>query len=132
MIARLLALLLLLIAAPAAAETLVVHAGRLIADPSRAEMLDALSGGRVVAITYEYGNAFAIVAETPEELLAILMDKCDGDEPDDLLRRSLLRNRELRTTFNRAWPLLEATEQDASKEALVVEAEPPAHCATFS
>jgi imidazolonepropionase-like amidohydrolase len=35
MIARLLALLLLLIAAPAAAETLVVHAGRLIADASR-------------------------------------------------------------------------------------------------
>ena len=35
MIARLLALLMLLIAGPAAAETLVVHAGRLIADPSR-------------------------------------------------------------------------------------------------
>ncbi len=35
MLARLLALLLLLIAAPANAETLVIHAGRLIADPSR-------------------------------------------------------------------------------------------------
>ena len=31
-----------------------------------------------------------------EELLTILMDKYDGDEPADLLRRSLLRNRELR------------------------------------
>jgi hypothetical protein len=45
-----------------------------------------------------------------EELLTILIDKYDGDEPDDLLRRSLLRNRELLTTFNRAWPLLEATD----------------------
>ncbi|WP_281251410.1 RNA polymerase recycling motor ATPase HelR [Micromonospora avicenniae] len=41
------------------------------------------------------------------ELLTILMDKYDGDEPEDLVRSSLLRNRELRTTFNRAWPLLD-------------------------
>ncbi|MEV4489929.1 RNA polymerase recycling motor ATPase HelR [Micromonospora coxensis] len=45
-----------------------------------------------------------------EELLTILTDKYDGDEPDDLLRGSLLRNRELRTAFNRAWPLLEAAD----------------------
>jgi UDP:flavonoid glycosyltransferase YjiC (YdhE family) len=45
-----------------------------------------------------------------EELLTILMDKYDGDEAADLLRRSLLRNRELVTTFNRAWPLLEAAD----------------------
>jgi hypothetical protein len=45
-----------------------------------------------------------------EELLTILMDKHGGDEPDDLLRGSLLRNRELRTTFNRAWPVLEAAD----------------------
>ncbi|MBB5475964.1 RNA polymerase recycling motor ATPase HelR [Micromonospora parathelypteridis] len=45
-----------------------------------------------------------------EELLTILVDKSDGDEPDDLLRTSLLRNRELRTTFNRAWPLLDAAD----------------------
>jgi DNA helicase IV len=43
-----------------------------------------------------------------EELLTILIDKYDGDEPDHLIRRSLLRNRELLTAFNRAWPLLEA------------------------
>ncbi|MFG1914837.1 RNA polymerase recycling motor ATPase HelR [Micromonospora sp. NPDC048898] len=41
------------------------------------------------------------------ELLTILVDRYDGDEPDDVLRRSLLRNRELRTAFNRAWPLLD-------------------------
>ncbi|GAB3363371.1 hypothetical protein GCM10027452_27150 [Micromonospora halotolerans] len=45
-----------------------------------------------------------------EELLTILTDRHDGDEPADQLRRSLLRNRELRTAFHRAWPLLEATD----------------------
>ncbi|MGK5522790.1 RNA polymerase recycling motor ATPase HelR [Micromonospora sp. URMC 107] len=42
------------------------------------------------------------------ELLTILTEKYDGDEPDDLVRRSLPRNTELRTAFNRAWPLLDA------------------------
>ena len=45
-----------------------------------------------------------------EELLTILVNKNDGDEPADLLRTSLLRNRELRTAFHRAWPLLEAAD----------------------
>ena len=47
-----------------------------------------------------------------EELLTILADRHDGDDevPADLLRRSLLQNRELRTAFNRAWPLLDAAD----------------------
>ena len=45
-----------------------------------------------------------------EELLTILMDSRGDDVPADLLRKSLLQNQELRTTFNRAWPLLEAAE----------------------
>jgi superfamily I DNA/RNA helicase len=45
-----------------------------------------------------------------EELLTIGMDKHDGDAPADLLRKSLIENQELRTTFNRAWPLLEAAD----------------------
>jgi hypothetical protein len=45
-----------------------------------------------------------------EELLAILVDKHDGDVPERLLRRSLMQNEELRTTFSRAWPLLEAAD----------------------
>ncbi|MDO0916228.1 RNA polymerase recycling motor ATPase HelR [Streptomyces sp. DT2A-34] len=45
-----------------------------------------------------------------EELLAILVDKHEGDAPQELLRKSLTRNRELLTAFNRAWPLLEATD----------------------
>ncbi|MFJ9591444.1 RNA polymerase recycling motor ATPase HelR [Streptomyces virginiae] len=50
-----------------------------------------------------------------EELLTILMDKHeDGGEghdvPPELLRRSLLQDRELIGTLNRAWPMLEATD----------------------
>src|SRR5215218_7181177 len=45
-----------------------------------------------------------------DELVAILMDTHDGDEEDDVLRKSLQQNGELLTTFNRAWPLLEATD----------------------
>ncbi|GCD95557.1 RNA polymerase recycling motor ATPase HelR [Embleya hyalina] len=46
-----------------------------------------------------------------EELLTILVDKHDDDEASpELLRRSLRRNRELLAAFNRAWPLLEATD----------------------
>jgi DNA helicase IV len=45
-----------------------------------------------------------------QELLTILMDKHHQDASPDLLRKSLLENEELVTTFNRAWPLLEATD----------------------
>ncbi|MFD7474577.1 RNA polymerase recycling motor ATPase HelR [Streptomyces sp. NPDC059837] len=52
-----------------------------------------------------------------EELLTILMDKHDGDASaqdgdvsPELLRRSLLQNRELLMAFDRAWPLLEAAD----------------------
>ncbi|MFB7462581.1 RNA polymerase recycling motor ATPase HelR [Streptomyces sp. NPDC056224] len=46
-----------------------------------------------------------------EELVTILLDKYDGDEvPPDLFRASLRQNRELVTTLDRAWPMLEATD----------------------
>ena len=57
------------------------------------------------------------------ELLTILIDKYDGDEPPDLLRRTLLQNKELLTAFNRAWPLLEA---DRPRRRPVVGARLPA------
>jgi hypothetical protein len=44
------------------------------------------------------------------ELLRILMDKHDGDVPADLLRKSLLENRQLSNALNRAWPLLWAAD----------------------
>ncbi|MDN5726915.1 MAG: AAA family ATPase, partial [Propionibacteriales bacterium] len=51
-----------------------------------------------------------------EEVLAILIDKFDlaaleeQDVTEDLLRRELVRDEELATTFSRAWPILEPTE----------------------
>ncbi|TWE21799.1 DNA helicase IV [Kitasatospora atroaurantiaca] len=46
-----------------------------------------------------------------EELVTILMDKHDDEDvPPDLFRRSLLQDRELVGTLNRAWPLLEAAD----------------------
>ncbi len=42
-----------------------------------------------------------------EELLAILMDSRDEDVPAELLRKSLLQNREVHAALNRAWPLIE-------------------------
>ncbi len=43
-------------------------------------------------------------------LLEILIDKRPGDAPADLLRKSLLRNRELLAAVNRGWPLIEAAD----------------------
>ncbi|MFD0168845.1 RNA polymerase recycling motor ATPase HelR [Streptomyces decoyicus] len=45
-----------------------------------------------------------------EELLTILMDKDGSDAPPELLRRSLLQDRELARTLNRAWPMIEASD----------------------
>jgi hypothetical protein len=45
-----------------------------------------------------------------DELITILIEKHDGDAPEDQLRRSLRQNDDLRTTFSRAWPILEATD----------------------
>ncbi|WP_327713072.1 AAA family ATPase [Streptomyces sp. NBC_00464] len=45
-----------------------------------------------------------------EELVTILVDRHDGDVPDELLHKSLLQNRELLAVFDRAWPLVEAAD----------------------
>ncbi|WP_448620125.1 RNA polymerase recycling motor ATPase HelR [Geodermatophilus sp. URMC 65] len=47
-----------------------------------------------------------------EELLTILADahEADDDVPAEQVRRSLQQDRALRTAFDRAWPLLEATD----------------------
>lgn len=42
-----------------------------------------------------------------EQLLAILEAKHDEDVPTDVLRRSLIQNRQLRAALNRAWPILD-------------------------
>ncbi len=45
-----------------------------------------------------------------EALLTILVDRYDGDVSSELLRRSLRRHRELVTSVNTAWPLIEAAD----------------------
>jgi DNA helicase IV len=46
-----------------------------------------------------------------EELVTILLDKADLDDvPEEQLRRALLQSTALLTTFNRAWPVVEATD----------------------
>jgi DNA helicase IV len=46
-----------------------------------------------------------------DELLTILVDKHDDEDVSpDQLRRSLRQNRELVTTFDKAWPVIEATD----------------------
>jgi DNA helicase IV len=42
-----------------------------------------------------------------EELVEILLEKYDGDEPSPGVRRSLLADRDLNEALNRAWPLLD-------------------------
>ncbi|MER5729357.1 RNA polymerase recycling motor ATPase HelR [Streptomyces sp. NPDC002138] len=45
-----------------------------------------------------------------EELLAILIGKDESEAPPQLLRRSLLQDRDLITALHRAWPMLDAAE----------------------
>ncbi|MEU3462851.1 RNA polymerase recycling motor ATPase HelR [Streptomyces sp. NPDC006733] len=45
-----------------------------------------------------------------EELLTILIDKDESEASPELLRRSLLQDRELLRALHRAWPLVEATD----------------------
>jgi hypothetical protein len=46
-----------------------------------------------------------------DELLTIILDRHDDEEvPEDLLRRTLRRDEELRTTVERAWPLIEPSD----------------------
>ncbi len=45
-----------------------------------------------------------------EALIGTLIDKHDDEAPTEALHRSLRHNRELLTTLNRAWPLIEAEE----------------------
>nr|WP_203453700.1 RNA polymerase recycling motor ATPase HelR [Jiangella aurantiaca] len=45
-----------------------------------------------------------------DELVTMLLDRQDGDVPAELFAKSLLQNRQLVTTFNRAWPVLDAAD----------------------
>jgi DNA helicase IV len=93
---------------------------RFYEEPPTEPMTVTIEGAGIWLSADDWAEAFA-AAETGiphneardliwEELLTILIDKYDGDDSPDLVRKSLLRNKELLTTFNRAWPLLEAAD----------------------
>ncbi|WP_327260661.1 AAA family ATPase [Streptomyces sp. NBC_01232] len=68
----------------------------------------------------DWAEAFEAAAGTPhneareqiwEELLTILLDKCDDEDlSPDLLRRSLQHDQELVATLDRAWPTIDAAD----------------------
>jgi hypothetical protein len=98
----------------------VEAAVRFYEEPPAAPMTITTEWSEVRLSAAGWAEAFdAVVPGTPhneareqiwEELLRILMDAYDGDEPADLLRRSLERNKELLAALHRAWPLVEAAE----------------------
>lgn len=98
----------------------IEEAVRFYEEPPTRAMTVTVDWSEVRLSADDWAEAFeAAVPGTPhneardqiwEELLTILVDKHDGDEPADLLRRTLAQDKELRTTFNRAWPLLEAAD----------------------
>ncbi|MEU4222260.1 RNA polymerase recycling motor ATPase HelR [Actinoplanes sp. NPDC026623] len=98
----------------------VEAAVRFYEEPPAASMTITTEWSEVRLSAADWAEAFdAVVPGTPhneareqiwEELLRILMDAYDGDEPADLLRRSLERNKELLAALHRAWPLIEAAE----------------------
>jgi DNA helicase IV len=100
--------------------TAIEAAVRFYEEPPTGPMTVTIEGADLRLSAEDWAEAFE-AAETGiphneardliwEELLTILIDKYDGDDSPDLVRKSLLRNKELLTTFNRAWPLLEAAD----------------------
>ncbi|WUH78556.1 AAA family ATPase [Streptomyces sp. NBC_00435] len=108
---------------------------RIYEEPPAEGMTVSTHWSEVRLTAADWADAFAAVEPgTPhneardqirEELVTILMDKhteeyedqdaqgvedADNEVPPQLLRRSLLQNRELNATLDRAWPMLEATD----------------------
>jgi len=109
-----------LLKSSAAMVTAIEPAVRLYEDPPAEGMVVETDWSEVWLGVEDWAEAFATPdpgtphnearEEIWEALLAILVDKYDEDVPGDQLRRSLQQNEELSTAFNRAWPVLEATD----------------------
>jgi Viral (Superfamily 1) RNA helicase len=100
--------------------TAVEGAVRFYERPPTEGMTVRTDGGDVRLGAEDWAEAFSAAEGTPhnearllvwEELLAILTDSRDDNHvPADQFRKSLLQSHELKTAFNRAWPLLEPTD----------------------
>ncbi|NEK86009.1 AAA family ATPase [Blastococcus saxobsidens] len=92
---------------------------RFYEEPPRTGMTVETDAGDIRLTADDWAEAFEVPdpgtphnlarAQVWDELLTICEDRYDGEE-DDHLRTSLSQNRELLAVFNRAWPLLEATD----------------------
>ncbi|MEU7635898.1 RNA polymerase recycling motor ATPase HelR [Streptomyces sp. NPDC039016] len=109
-----------LLKSSAAMVQAIEKAVRFYEEPPTEEMTVTTSWSDVRLTADDWAEAFDAPAPgTPhneareeiwDELVAILLDKLDGDIPPDLFLRSLQHDEELVTTLNRAWPLLEAAD----------------------
>ncbi|MFI9309786.1 RNA polymerase recycling motor ATPase HelR [Streptomyces triculaminicus] len=89
-------------------------------EPPTKGMTVSTTWGDIRLTADDWAEAFDAAAGTPhnegreliwEELVTILLDRCDNEDlPHDLFRRALRHDQELVGTLNRAWPLLEATD----------------------
>jgi DNA helicase IV len=99
-------------------ETTIENAVRFYEEPPTKGMTVETDAADLWLSSDDWVEAFeAREASTPhneareqvwEQLLTILTDKDDSDLSTDELRASLQRNDDLRSTFNRAWPLIGA------------------------
>ncbi|MFG1674594.1 RNA polymerase recycling motor ATPase HelR [Micromonospora sp. NPDC049282] len=95
----------------------VEAAVRFYEEPPAAAMTIAVEDADLRLTAGDWAEAFAAAGpgaahneardDVWEELLTILLERYDGDEPEHAVRRSLAGNRELVGAFGRAWPLLD-------------------------
>ncbi|MEV0005365.1 RNA polymerase recycling motor ATPase HelR [Micromonospora sp. NPDC050980] len=98
----------------------VEAAVRFYEEPPATAMTVALPDAELRVTAGDWAEAFAAAGpgaahneardEVWAELLAILVERYDGDEPEHAVRRALAGDRELVTAFGRAWPLLDPTD----------------------
>ncbi|MFB9239215.1 RNA polymerase recycling motor ATPase HelR [Plantactinospora siamensis] len=94
----------------------VEAAVRFYEDPPATGMTVDVGGSDLRLGADDWAEAFGAVTGIPhneardeilDELVSILLDRYDGDEPTEEVREALRRNGELRTALHRAWPMLD-------------------------
>ncbi|SBT43307.1 RNA polymerase recycling motor ATPase HelR [Micromonospora auratinigra] len=99
--------------------TAIEAAVRFYEEPPTRGMTVATDDVEIRLSADDWAEAFAAGTGVPHneardeiwaELVTMLLDRYAGEEPADLVRAALHRNRELRAALHRAWPLLDPAE----------------------